>query len=239
MLEQSLSIGFWLHDILFRLISGHIRLLKIAILMVAHASLFGFLLPELRNDFGEMAGNLLIAILLLSPAAAITRMPLLRIAMGFRRELGILMGYLAMVHGFGYIIDPSFSDLAIVPYLPGNILSIDPFLLFGAAGLVLTFPLLLTSNALALRALGGVRWKRLHRIVYPMFVLIVLHRFIGPGGPSDDMVKAVQGVLLLGGYSFLKFLVWKPESLPLLRTVISSVGARYGEHLPARTTPNS
>lgn len=239
MLERLLSIGFRLHDILFRWISGHIRILKIGILIVAHASLLGFLFPELRNDFGEMAANLLIAILFLSPAAAITRMPLLRIAMGFRRELGILMGYLAMVHGLGYLIDPSFSDLAIAPYLPGDILSIESFAIFGAAALVLTFPLLLTSNALALRALGGVQWKRLHRIVYPMFVFVVLHRSVGPGGVSDDVVKAVQGALLLGGYSFLKFLVWKSESFPLLRTVISSVGERYGEHLSARTTPNS
>ncbi len=239
MLERLLSIGFRLHDILFRWISGHIRILKISILIVAHTSLLGFLFPELRNDFGETALNLLIVILFLSPVAVITRMPLLLIAMGFRRELGILMGYLAMVHGLGYLIDPSFFDLSIAPYLPGDILSIESFVIFGAAALVLTFPLLLTSSALALRALGGVRWKRLHRIVYPMFVLVVLHRSVGPGGVSDDMVKAVQGALLLGGYSFLKFLVWKPESLPLLRTVISSVGARYGEHSYAYTTLNS
>lgn len=239
MLEQSLSMGFRLHETLFKWVSGHSRILKIGILMVAHASLLGFLFPEARNDFGEMALNLLIVILFLSPVAAITRMPLLRIAMGFRRELGILMGYLAMVHGLGHLVDPSFFDLSIAPYLPGDILSIDPFLLFGAAGLVLTFPLLLTSNALALRALGGVRWKRLHRIVYPMFVFAVLHRSVGPEGVYDDAVKAAQGVLLLGGYSLLKFLVWKPESFPLLRTVISSVGARYGEHSYAHTTPNS
>lgn len=229
MLEQSLSIGFRLHDALFRWISGHIRILKIGILIVAHASFLGFLFPEMRNDFGEMAANLLIVILFLSPVAAITRMPLLHIAMGFRRELGILVGYLAMVHGLGYLIDPSFFDLAIAPYLPGDILSIESFVIFGAAALVLTFPLLLTSNALALRALGGVRWKRLHRIVYPMFVLVVSHRFVGPEGMSDDMVKTALGALLLGGYSLLKFLAWKPGSFGAFRKAIDGIEEKYGE----------
>lgn len=227
MFDQLLKTSFRLHDVLLGFISRHIRILKIGILAVAHASLLGFLFPELRNDFGETALNLLIIILFLSPIASVTRMPLLLVVLGFRRELGILTGYLAMVHGLGYLLDPSFFGIAVAPYLPLDILSIDPFIFFGVAGLILTFPLLLTSNAFALRTLGGVRWKRLHRLVYPAFVLIVLHRFVGPGGISDDAGKAVEGALLLAGYSFLKFLAWKQQSFGPIRKIFAVIGGRY------------
>lgn len=227
MVEKLLLFGFRLHRALCALLSKHIGTVKTVILIVAHASLIGFFFPGVRTEFGEMSMNILIVILFLSPASAVTRMPLLLIAMGFRRELGILVGYLAMVHGLGYFIDPVAFALSIAPYLPGDILSIDPILLLGAAALVLLFPLLLTSNALSLRALGGVRWKRLHTIVYPMFVLVVLHRFMASGGLSGGISNVAEVILLLGGYTFLKFLAWKPASFPLFRKVFASVGGRY------------
>ncbi len=227
MVEKLLLLGFRLHSVLFTWLSRHIRTVKTVILIVAHASLIGLFFPEMRTEFGEMSLNILIVILFLSPAAAITRMPLLLVTMGFRRELGILVGYLAMVHGLGYFIDPVSFALSIAPYLPGDILSIDPILLLGIAALVLLFPLLLTSNAFALRTLGGVRWKRLHTLVYPMFVLVVLHRFMASGGLSGGMAEVGEVILLLGGYSLLKFLAWKPESFLFLRRILSSIGERY------------
>lgn len=229
MIEKALPPVFRLHDTLFGLLSGHIRAIKVAILLFAYASLSGFLFPEMRKDSGDMALKVLILILFLSPLASVTRMPLLRVAMGFRRELGILMAYLAMVHGIGYVADPAFLEFSVTPYLPGDIWSIEPFLLSGMAALLLVFPLLLTSNTFMLRKLGGARWKRLHRLVYPLFVLVVLHRFSVSGGLSDGFGNAVEAVLLLGGYSFLKFLAWKPESFGIVRGAVDGIGGKYGE----------
>lgn len=233
-IEKHLSPAFRLHDALLGLLSRHVRALKTVILIVAHMSLLGFLFPDLRKDFGEMALNVLILVLILSPLAAITRMPLLRVAMGFRRELGILMGYLAAVHGLGYVVDPVFFEFSVAPYLPRDMLSIEPFLLFGMAALLLTLPLLLTANAFMLRKLGGVRWKRLHALVYPMFILVVLHRFAVSGGVSDGFGNALGAVILLGGYSFLKFLAWKPESFDALRRTVDGIGREYGEFCSAK-----
>lgn len=235
MIEKVSLLVFRLHDALLGLVSTHVRAIKTVILIVAHVSLLGFLFPEMRRDFGELALKLLILILFLSPLAAITRMPLLRIAMGFRRELGILMGYLATVHGIGYVVDPVFFEFSIAPYLPdGDILSIEPFLLFGIVALLLTFPLFLTSNAFMLRKLGGVRWKRLHRFVYPMFVLVILHRFFVSGGFSDGFGNAIEAVTLLGGYSFLKLLARKPESFGIVRRAIDGIGKKYGAFRSAK-----
>lgn len=233
-IEKYLSLAFRLHDALHGLLSKYIREFKIAILVVAHASLLGLLFPDMRKDFGEMAANLLILILFLSPLASITRMSLLRIAIGFRRELGVLMGYLALVHGLGYVIDPVFFELSVAPYLPGRVLSIEPFLLFGMVALLLTVPLLLTSNAFMLRKLGGVQWKRLHRLVYPMFALVVLHRFAVSGGVSDGFGNVIEAVVLLGGYSFLKFLAWKPEPSGIVRKAIDGIGEKYGTFRSAK-----
>lgn len=227
MVEKPLLLGFRLHDILFTWLSRNIRMVKTIILILAHFSLTGFFFPDMRTELGEMALNILILILFLSPVASITRMPLLLIVMGLRREIGILVGYLAMVHGLGYFIDPASFALSIAPYLPGDILSIDPILLLGTAALFLLVPLLLTSNAFALRVLGGVRWKRIHMIVYPMFFLVVLHRFMASGGLSGGIANVAEVILLLGGYSLLKFLAWKPNSFPLFRGMLSSIGERY------------
>jgi DMSO/TMAO reductase YedYZ heme-binding membrane subunit len=196
-----------------------------AILIVAHTSLFGLFFPEVRRDFGEMAGNLLIAILFLSPIATITKVPFLRIAMGFRRELGILMGYLAIVHGLGYALSPGFFDS-----FPS-----DPQIVFGIAAIFLTFPLLLTSNTFAIRRLGGKNWKRVHALVYPMFVLVVTHRFLAGNG-DDDFSRIIAGIFLLGSYAFLKYLAWKPESFPFLRKPIDCIAGRYKEYQQSKNT---
>jgi DMSO/TMAO reductase YedYZ heme-binding membrane subunit len=223
-IDNLLLMLFRVHDVIFSFVAKNARPLKTVMLIIAHASLIGFLFPEFRRDFGEMAGNLLIFILFLSPLATITGMPLLRLAMGFRREAGILMAYLAIVHGAGYFLDPAFSDAFLRPYLGTDLLSMDPRLLFGILGIVLTLPLLLTSNALALRVLGGRNWKRLHRLAYPLFVAVAVHRFLGE---TAVIVGLLQAALLIGGYGLLKYMAWKKESFLLFRKPMGIIGERY------------
>ncbi len=230
-----LSSVFAVHDRALSFLSRRIKGVKTAVLIVAHVSLFGIFFPESRKDFGELAGNMLIAILFLSPLAVITGMPLFRVAMGFRREAGILMAYLATVHGAGYFLDPIYFDVAILPYLWSDFFAMDPQPLFGVLGIILTFPLLFTSNTFALRRLGGRNWKRLHMLVYPMFVFVVLHRFSGGNG-DGSFSGALESFLLIGSYVFLKYLAWKKESFPLLRKPIDYIAGRYREYQKSENT---
>lgn len=225
LIRPILPLFFLLHDRVSDWMIRNVRRIKIILLIGAHATLAGFLFPEMRKDFGEMAANLLILILFLSPLSKIFRMRLLLILMGLRRELGIFMAYLATVHGVGYFLDPAWFDLVVRPYWPDSLFSLDPMILFGIVGYFLTLPLLLTSNTLANRVLGGKGWKRLHRVVYGVFLFVVFHRFLMRGG---DPSSFVQAGLLLGSYGFLKLLAWR-NILPPLRESINLVSSYYEE----------
>ena len=229
-IDPLLTIAFRGHDLCADLLGRWYVPVKRIILVTAHLSLLILLVPELavfRKGAGELAANLLIALLFLSPLATIFRMRLLSLGMGLRREIGILMGYLAVVHGIGYMSDPQFFALFIEGHLGSDFLSMDTSILAGIIGLLLTLPLLITSNAFSTRQLGGKVWKRLHRLVYPAFLFIVLHRFFRVGGSWQQIGPLVEAGILIGAYAWLKYLAWKPVAWPWLRQIISLIGMRY------------
>ncbi len=222
-IDPLLVLCFRLHDVVSGFLARNMRELKVAVLAVAHLSLFGLLFPEFRKDFGNIAAVVLIAILFLSPLSKIFRMRLLLQMMGFRRELGILMGYLATVHVVGYLIDPLWFDAFFAPYIGNDLFAMAPTFLFGTVAYFLTLPLLFTSNTIALRALGGRRWKGLHRLAYPLLVFTMLHRFTVKGMTT---MALLQAALLIGAYALIKLLA-RNNFLPTLRGAIDIVGMRY------------
>lgn len=231
-MQQILFFCFSLHDALANWFAAHLRFIKISILIVAHLSLFGFFFPELRKSFGELAGNLLIGILFISPLAKIFRTRLLIQIVGVRRELGILMGYLAVVHGVGYIIDPAWFQGEILPFYTNW----QNGYLFGILAFVLTLPLLFTSNSFAMKHLGGSAWKMVHRVVYAMFIVAILHRFfIKTGSDGQVEIAFFQSVVLLGSYLFLKILAYRNFITPL-QSVIAWVASQYGQYKSLKKT---
>lgn len=225
-----LQIVYRLHDFASDFLVKHIFSVKRGILVVAHVSLFGFLFPEMRKDFGELAANLLIFILFISPVSKIFRMRLLLQLMMLRRELGIMMAYLATVHGIGYLIEPDRYAAIVVPMLTGNIWGEDPRYVFGLLAYALTLPLLLTSNTLAQKYMGA-KWKQLHRTVYLVFAFAIIHRFLVKGAPVSVIFEII---LLLGSYGLAKALAWK-NFLPPLVTAIRLIAEDYRRY---KTPPN-
>jgi sulfoxide reductase heme-binding subunit YedZ len=67
-------------------------------------------------------------------------------------------------------------------------------------------PLAATSFDRAVRALGGARWRALHRAVYATAVLAVLHFFWMRAGKNDFAEVAVYAAILGG---LLGWRVWK------------------------------
>lgn len=238
LIDRLLAIAFRLHDWVCDILVRHLALVKKVLLLVAHLSLFGFFLPDFRREFGSLAGNLLIVILFLSPASKIFRMRLLQLLMGLRRELGILFGYLATVHGVGYLTDPLMTPLLYEQLQSSSLGFFDRPLFFGFLGYILTLPLLFTSNTLANRILGGKNWKLLHRTVYIMALVVVFHRFFIRG---YQVVDFVQMLILVVGYILAKLLAWK-SFLPPLVQLNTWVASRYqayrsGLMVPQATPP--
>lgn len=224
--------GFVVHDAVSGFLARHMNRIKIALLAIAHLSLLGLLFPRFAQDFGSFARDILLIIMLASPLSRVFRMKLLYQLMGLRRELGIWFAYLAIVHGLGFMTDPAWAEVFIQPYLshPSDIL---PRYVFGILALILTLPLLITSNNLSLRILKG-NWKRLHWLAYPMFAFVLLHTFL----PSNDrfggeLAGWVLFGLSFGGYVLLKMLA-KNNFVAPLRGLIEYVGNRYGEYAKSK-----
>lgn len=94
-----------------RCITGHRVAISRTLLVIAFLSLSGLFFPSFMKESGEISFNLLMLILILSPLAKITGIRTLSLLLPFRKELGILMGMLAVVHT-GLFLIPNYSQLA-------------------------------------------------------------------------------------------------------------------------------
>ena len=71
-----------------------------------------------------------------------------------------------------------------------------PFFAIGFIALALLVPLAATSTVGMIRTLGGRRWQRLHRLVYPAAIASVVHTY-WPLTPRAPRYAVILGVLLL------------------------------------------
>jgi DMSO/TMAO reductase YedYZ heme-binding membrane subunit len=80
---------------------------------------------------------------------------------------------------------------------------------------------------MAVRRLGKW-WKRIHFLVYPAALLIVLHRAFIVTGREESflLMREWEAILLVGSYGFLKLLAWR-DIVPGLEKIIHAVAMRY------------
>lgn len=91
--------------------------------------------------------------------------------MRLRRMLGLFAYFYGVVHFTSFI---SFDHVFLVGEILKDIVK-RPFITVGFAALLLMTPLALTSTNAMVRRLGARRWTALHRLVYPIAVLGVVH----------------------------------------------------------------
>ncbi|MBK9360208.1 MAG: sulfoxide reductase heme-binding subunit YedZ [Rubrivivax sp.] len=73
-----------------------------------------------------------------------------------------------------------------------------PFILVGTAALLLMLPLAATSFNRAIKALGAARWQALHRTIYAIALLGLLHFFWMRAGKNDFAEWSVYAVIVAG-----------------------------------------
>jgi sulfoxide reductase heme-binding subunit YedZ len=88
----------------------------------------------------------------------------------YRRMLGLFAFFYACLHFITYIWLDQFFDLDAI----GKDIVKRPFITVGFAAFVLLIPLAATSNHAMMRRLGR-RWQQLHRLIYPIALLAVVH----------------------------------------------------------------
>jgi methionine sulfoxide reductase heme-binding subunit len=122
----------------------------------------------------------------------------------FRRMLGLFVYFYVVLHLLAYSwFDMSFILADIIADIPKR-----PFILVGFAAFLLLTPLALTSFNRAIKTLGAKRWQTLHKLVYVIAGLGVLHFFWmreGKNNYTEVIVYAVILGALLGWRVWNKF----------------------------------
>lgn len=122
----------------------------------------------------------------------------------FRRMLGLFVYFYVLLHLVSYSWFDMGFDLAAI----ARDIAKRPFILVGFAAFVLLTPLAATSFNRAVKALGARRWQQLHKLVYLIAGLGLLHFFWMRAGKNDFAEVAVYAAILalLLGWRLVQFL---------------------------------
>jgi sulfoxide reductase heme-binding subunit YedZ len=111
----------------------------------------------------------------------------------YRRMLGLFAFFYAALHALTYVWLDQFFELAAI----GKDIVKRPFITAGFAAFVLLVPLAASSTETMMRRLGR-RWKPLHRLIYPIALLGVIHYvWLVKKDMSQPLIFGVVLVLLL------------------------------------------
>jgi len=140
---------------------------------------------------GDWALRFLVIVLAVTPLRELSGLSALA---RYRRMLGVFMYFYALLHFLSYSgFDMGFDVADIF-----NDIVKRPFILVGSLALLLLTPLAATSFNAAIRTLGAKQWQRLHRLVYAVAGLAILHFFWMRAGKNDFAEVAVYaGILAL------------------------------------------
>lgn len=118
-----------------------------------------------------------------------------------RRMLGLFVYFYVVIHLLCYSwLDMGFEWTDIAADIAKR-----PFILVGFTAFVLLTPLAATSFNRAIRWLGAKRWQLLHRAVYGVAVLAILHFYWMRAGKSNFAEVMVYGAILA---ALLLWRVW-------------------------------
>jgi sulfoxide reductase heme-binding subunit YedZ len=138
---------------------------------------------------GDWTLRALCVVLAITPLRVITSTPQLA---RYRRMLGLFVFFYGVLHLLSY----SWFDMGFdIPDILRDIAK-RPFILVGSLALVLLALLAATSFNRAIKALGGKRWQALHRAVYAVAGLAVLHFFWMRAGKNNFGEVAVYASIL-------------------------------------------
>lgn len=110
----------------------------------------------------------------------------------FRRMLGLFAFFYVMLHFTTYIWFDKWFDVAAMFKDVGK----RPFITVGFAAFVLLIPLAVTSTRAMARRLGR-RWQTLHRLIYAIGVLAILHFWWMKAGKHDLVLPKLYGAIML------------------------------------------
>jgi methionine sulfoxide reductase heme-binding subunit len=143
----------------------------------------------LVRSTGDWTLRFLCIVLAVTPLRTIANLPALA---RFRRMLGLFVYFYVVMHLLSY----SWFDMEfVVADIVKDIIK-RPFILVGFLAFVLLTPLAATSFNRAIKTLGAKRWQLLHKLVYVVAGLGLLHFFWMRSGKNDFAEVAVYAAIL-------------------------------------------
>ena len=143
----------------------------------------------LIRSLGDWTLRFLCLALAVTPLRVLTHTPALA---RFRRMVGLWVFFYAVLHLLAYAV--FVMELDVTEMLLDVVKR--PFILVGTLALVLLALLAATSFNGAIGWLGAKRWRALHRAVYAVAVLSVLHFFWMRAGKNDFTEVALYAAVL-------------------------------------------
>ena len=128
-------------------------------------------IEALIRQLGVWGLRFLLIGLAITPVARLLRQPRL---IRFRRTVGLFAFAYVLLHWCTYVgVDQFFDWAAVIKDIYKR-----PFITIGMTAFVLLIPLAVTSTNAAIRRLGPIKWRRLHRLIYVIAPLGVLHYYM-------------------------------------------------------------
>ncbi|MDH4449788.1 MAG: sulfoxide reductase heme-binding subunit YedZ [Rhodoferax sp.] len=159
----------------------------------------------LIRSTGDWTLRLLCLTLLMTP---------LRVATGlsglarFRRMVGVS----TFCYGFLHLAAYGWLDMGLDLVDIGTDIVKRPFILVGFAGMVLLTALAATSFNRVIKAMGAQRWQALHRSVYAIAALAILHFFWMRAGKNDFAEVAVYAAIVGASLGWRLLRLWKKSA---------------------------
>jgi methionine sulfoxide reductase heme-binding subunit len=164
----------------------------------------------LIRSSGDWTLRFLCIVLAVTPLRMISNTPGLA---RFRRMLGLFVYFYVVIHLLSY----SWFDMGFdIPDIAKDIAK-RPFILVGFAAFVLLTPLALTSFNKAIKAMGAKRWQLLHKLVYVIAGLGILHFFWMRAGKNNFAEVFVYAAILavLLGWRLIQWIKKKQSKMAL------------------------
>ena len=147
-------------------------------------------LKVLEHALGEWALRFLLLGLVVTPLLKFARINLIK----YRRAIGLTAFIYVVLHLAVYVVLDMQFDWAGI----GKDIIKRPYITIGMAAFIMLVPLAATSNRFSTRKLGAVRWRKLHRLVYPAVLFGALHYLLlVKAWPPKPIVYLVIAVALL------------------------------------------
>jgi sulfoxide reductase heme-binding subunit YedZ len=144
---------------------------------------------ELVRSTGDWTLRILCLAMAITPLRVIAGWPALA---RLRRMVGLFVYFFVLLHLLAY----SWFDMGFEVADIGKDIVKRPFILVGFTAFLLLTPMALTSFNWMIRYMGAKRWKQLHKVIYGVSVLAVLHFFWMRAGKNNFAEVAIYGFIL-------------------------------------------